>query len=48
MNERCNVFFSIGKYNDEMYYDVMNMDACHILFYLGILGSKMWMLSTRA
>ena len=32
MNERCKVSFSIGKYNDEVYYDVVDMDACHILF----------------
>ena len=31
--ERCKVFFSIGKYNDEVYYDVVDMDACHILFW---------------
>ena len=24
--------FSIGKYNDEVYCDVVDMDACHILF----------------
>ena len=30
--ERCKVPFSIDKYNDEVYYDVVNMDACHILF----------------
>ena len=32
MHERCKVSFSIGKYNDEVYYDVVDMDACHILF----------------
>ena len=32
MNERCKVSFSIGKYNAEVYCDVMDMDACHILF----------------
>ena len=32
MHERCKVSFSIGKYNDEAYYDVVDMDACHILF----------------
>ena len=32
MHERCNVSFSIGKYNDEVYRDVVDMDACHILF----------------
>ena len=37
---------SIDKYNDEVYCDVVDMDACHIL--LGILGSMMWTLSSRA
>ena len=32
VNERCKVSFSIGKYNDEVYYDVVDMDACYILF----------------
>ena len=32
MSERCKVSFSIGKYNDEVYCDVVDMDACHILF----------------
>ena len=31
MHERGKVSFSIGKYNDEVYYDVVDMDACHIL-----------------
>ncbi|KAF2290708.1 hypothetical protein GH714_015111 [Hevea brasiliensis] len=30
-NERDKVPFSIGKYADEIYYDVVYMDACHIL-----------------
>ena len=25
---RCKVPFSIGKYQDEVYYDAVNMDAC--------------------
>ena len=32
MYERCKVSFSIGKYNNEVYYDVLDIDACHILF----------------
>ena len=32
MHERCKVSFSIGKYNDEVYCDVVDMDASHILF----------------
>ena len=32
VHERCKVSFSIGKYNDEVYYDVVDMDAYHILF----------------
>lgn len=44
MNERCKVSFSIGKYNDEVYYDVVDMDGCHI--YLDILDNMMWMLNT--
>ena len=31
-NERCKVSFSIGKYNDEVYCDVVDMDACCCLF----------------
>ena len=31
VNEGCKVSFSIGKYNDEVYYDVVDIDACHIL-----------------
>ena len=32
VHERCKVSSSIGKYNDEVYYDVVDMDACHISF----------------
>ena len=32
MSERCKVPFSISKYNDEVYCDVVDMDASHILF----------------
>ena len=35
MNERYKVSFSIDKYNDEVYTvycDVVDMNACHILF----------------
>ena len=32
VNEHCKVPFSIGKYQDEVYYDVVEMDACHLLF----------------
>ena len=32
MNKRYKVSFSIGKYNDKEYYDVVDMDVCHILF----------------
>ena len=32
VHERCIVSFSINKYNDEVYCDVVDMDACHILF----------------
>ena len=31
VNERCKVS-SIGKYNDELYCDVVDIDACHIFF----------------
>ena len=31
VNERCKVLFSISNYNDEVYCDVVDMDACHIL-----------------
>ena len=33
VHECCKVSFSIGKYNDEVYCDVVDMDACHILFW---------------
>ena len=32
VDERCRVPFSIGKYPDEVYCDIVDMDACHILF----------------
>ena len=32
MNERCKLSFSIGKYNDEVHWDFMDMDVFHILF----------------
>ena len=32
VHECCKVSFSIGKYNNEVYCDVKDMDACHILF----------------
>ena len=32
VHERCKMSFSSGKYNDEVYYDVVDMDACHTLF----------------
>ena len=32
MNELCKLSFCIGKYNDEVYCDVLDMDTCHILF----------------
>ena len=31
MNEICKVSFSVDKYNDEVYCDVVDMDACHFL-----------------
>ena len=31
MTERCKVPFSIGKYQDEVYCDVVDMDVCHFL-----------------
>ena len=45
VHERYKLSFFIGKYNDEVYCDVVDMDVCHI--YFGVLGSMMWMLSTR-
>ncbi|KAK9124575.1 hypothetical protein Sjap_014177 [Stephania japonica] len=32
VTERCRVPFSIGSYKDEVYCDVVDMDACHLLF----------------
>ena len=32
VTEWCKVSFSIGKYVDEVYCDVVDMNACHILF----------------
>ena len=32
VKERCKVPFYIVKYLDEVYYDVVNMDGCHLLF----------------
>ena len=32
VNEHCKVSFSISKYNDEVYCDLVDMHACHILF----------------
>ena len=32
VNEHCKVPFSIGKYRDEVYCGVANMDACQLLF----------------
>lgn len=32
VTERCRVPFSIGRYRDEVYCDVVDMEACHILF----------------
>ena len=32
VKERCKVSFSIGKYMDEIYCDVVDMDACQLLF----------------
>ena len=32
VTERCRVPFSIGKYRDEVYCDIVDMDACHLLF----------------
>ena len=28
---RCRIKFSIGKFEDEVYFDVLPMDACHLL-----------------
>ena len=32
VNERYKVSFFIGKYNNEVYCSVVDMDTCHILF----------------
>ena len=32
VTERCKVPFSISKYKDEVYCDIVDMDACHLLF----------------
>ena len=32
VNERCKVLFSIGKYQEEVFCDMVEMDACHLLF----------------
>ena len=32
VKERCKVPFSIGKYWDDVYCDVVDMDACQLLF----------------
>ena len=32
VHEHCKVSFFTGKYNDEAYYDAVDMDACQILF----------------
>ncbi|GJT11003.1 RNA-directed DNA polymerase, partial [Tanacetum coccineum] len=32
IKERCGVPFSIGRYSNEVYCDIVDMDACHLLF----------------
>ncbi|PKI78459.1 hypothetical protein CRG98_001099 [Punica granatum] len=32
VTERCKVPFCIGKYQDEVYCDIVDMEACHLLF----------------
>ncbi|PKI66846.1 hypothetical protein CRG98_012852 [Punica granatum] len=32
VNERCKAPFSIGRYRDQVYCDVVDMEACHLLF----------------
>ena len=32
MKERYKVSFSISKYQDDVYCDIVDMDACHLLF----------------
>ena len=31
VSHRCKIKFSIGKFEDEAYFDVLPMDACHLL-----------------
>lgn len=31
VNECCKIPFSVDRYKDEVYGDILNMDACHIL-----------------
>lgn len=31
VTQRCRMKFSIGKYDDEFYFNVLPMDACHLL-----------------
>lgn len=31
VTEQCRIPFSIGKYKDEVLFDVVDMDACHML-----------------
>lgn len=31
VKERCKISSSIGKYQAEIYYDIVNMNACHLL-----------------
>ena len=32
VTERCKVSFSIGRYKDEVYCDMVDINACHLLF----------------
>ena len=32
MEEHCKASFSIGKYFDEVYCDIVDMEACNLLF----------------
>ena len=32
VNQQCRVPFSIEQYRDEMYYDMIDMDACSLIF----------------
>ena len=36
VNKRCKVSFSISKYNDEVYYDVVDMDTYHFFFWASL------------